>query len=471
MRSASDITAGSHRSAALLRKVASRLIFLLTALSILVPVEKARSQITGDSPVPNCRIAVWRGFRKAAMTFTFDDNYRMHSTLAAPALEAHGFRGTFYIVTNRVGAGWAPGWDTVRLMALHGHEIGSHSKNHPLFTELYQHPEWADSIVHEFRDSRDTIDARLPFRRCTSFAWPGGANNDPLIGMSANWYPACRGSSNAYNGIRPESMHNICSVHIYVSDSLPLVNNYVTDILRAGGWLVERWHGFRDGADTNGYEPVPIQRFRDHLDFTSLHGNDLWVSTLDSVSRYIRERDSTTFVQTDSTALRITFLLTHSMQDSAGIYQLPLTLKIRVPADTGRIGGIFHGGVRLPYRLSIDPGEIPVATFEAVPNAGAIQLAMNPYGTAEGRGMPRPLQCAPNPFRDEAALTFGMAQAGGAVIRIADLAGRILHTETIQLGSGPARVHIGRNGLLPGVYPCTVTTASGTASVRLVLLP
>ncbi len=448
-------------------------VFLLMLITTIAPEITLRAQTSQTVPLQfkNCQIAVWRGFRKAAMTFTFDDNYRMQATLAAPALEAHRFRGTFYIVTNRVGGGWTPGWDTVRMMALNGHEIGSHSKNHPRFTDLYLHPEWADSIVHEFRDSRDTIDARIPFRRCTTFAWPSGATNIPLMEESATWYRACRGTSNAYNGIRPESMQNICSVHIYVADSLSLVNSYVTDILRAGGWLVERWHGFRNGADTNGYEPVPIQRFRDHLDFTSLHGNDLWVSTLDSVSRYIRERDSTTFVQADSTALRITFQLTHGMQDTANYYRLPLTLKVRVPADTGRIGGIFQGGNRLAHRIAMDPGDIPVATFEAVPNGGVIELAMNPFAAGEVGGMPPTLRCIPNPIRGQATLAFRMDRSGIAVIRIFDISGRLVRTFSKTCDAGPAEAVIDRHGLEAGVFHCTVTTGAGTSSVRLTVLP
>lgn len=84
-------------------------------------------------------IARWRGFKKAAYSITFDDNYRFQVLYAAPVLNQHNYKATFFLVTNRVGQGWAPGWDAINMLAAQGHEIASHSKNHPNFITLSQH--------------------------------------------------------------------------------------------------------------------------------------------------------------------------------------------------------------------------------------------------------------------------------------------------------------------------------------------
>ena len=72
-------------------------------------------------------IARWRGFKKAAYSLSFQDNYRYQVMYATPVLNQHNYKSTFFIVTNRVGQGWAPGWDTLNMLAAQGHEIASHS--------------------------------------------------------------------------------------------------------------------------------------------------------------------------------------------------------------------------------------------------------------------------------------------------------------------------------------------------------
>lgn len=90
------------------------------------------------------------GTPERAVLFTFDDGGVGAIRDAAPALEARGWRGLFYIATDWIGrAGFL---DAAQIRELHrnGHAIGSHSCSHP--TRMSHLPpaqmraEWRDSV-------------------------------------------------------------------------------------------------------------------------------------------------------------------------------------------------------------------------------------------------------------------------------------------------------------------------------------
>ena len=77
------------------------------------------------------------------VAFTFDDGLREHYTEVAPILEKHGFRGTFNVVTDRIGT--APDtymtWEQVRDLVRRGHAIESHTLSHPDLKALVERGE------------------------------------------------------------------------------------------------------------------------------------------------------------------------------------------------------------------------------------------------------------------------------------------------------------------------------------------
>lgn len=61
---------------------------------------------------------------------TFDDGYEDAYKFAFPILQAHGFNGTFYIVTGFVDAKSYVKWPEIRSMVAGGMQIGSHTIHH-----------------------------------------------------------------------------------------------------------------------------------------------------------------------------------------------------------------------------------------------------------------------------------------------------------------------------------------------------
>lgn len=445
------------------------IILSIISSAYLSPVFSQRNNQSSSSAL-DYQIATWQGFKKSAFTITFDDNYRFQVTLATPILNEHNYKATYFIVTNRVGKGWAPGWDTLNMLASEGHEIASHSKNHADFVVLSQHPEWADSMIHEFRDSRDSINARVPSQQCDNFAWPNGSVDTACINVGKNYYMSCRGTENYFNGQEVANFYNIYSQHIYHDTPLEEVNGFIDTIVSTGGWLVERWHGFRLMHDTNGYEPVPIGEFAAHIDHVSENQNNLWITTLDSVVKYIRERDDATLYLIDSTGYHVVFDLTDNLPDTLFHYNVPLTLKIRRYAHMTNVYMITQGNKVLPYRISWQAG-IPYFVFSAIPHDSLIIMHIpDPAGTQDFIVTQGGAVNYPNPFRYHTTLVFDLPEAGFADIRICDLLGRQIRNLSNFYESGRNNLEFDGSELDPGVYDCIIGLPGRRMNVRMLIV-
>jgi peptidoglycan/xylan/chitin deacetylase (PgdA/CDA1 family) len=112
-----------------------------------------------------------------AVCFTFDDGFEATLANATAALERHGFRGSFYAVTAKVGAvsDWDGGeslplatWDTLRSAQAAGHEIGNHTVHHPRLAELDPEAQWQEIVTAQKRLVEEGLESG-------SFCYPYGS--------------------------------------------------------------------------------------------------------------------------------------------------------------------------------------------------------------------------------------------------------------------------------------------------------
>jgi peptidoglycan/xylan/chitin deacetylase (PgdA/CDA1 family) len=99
---------------------------------------------------------------------TFDDG-GVSALTAAAMLEERGWKGHFFIVTDRIGTRGFLSADQLQRLRRAGHTIGSHSHSHPsIFRELP-----VARMVEEWRGSSDLL-AQLLGEPCLSASVPGG---------------------------------------------------------------------------------------------------------------------------------------------------------------------------------------------------------------------------------------------------------------------------------------------------------
>jgi peptidoglycan/xylan/chitin deacetylase (PgdA/CDA1 family) len=152
---------------------------------------------------------VRRGYRGATFTkavisppgpktlvVTFDDAYRSVLELAAPILDRLSLPGTVFAPTDYIDAErpmswpgidhWAGGphehelepmsWEELGRLAAAGWEVGSHTRSHPLLTQVADD----DSLAGELAQSKAVIENRLD-RPCESIAYPYGDHDDRVV--------------------------------------------------------------------------------------------------------------------------------------------------------------------------------------------------------------------------------------------------------------------------------------------------
>ncbi len=123
------------------------------------------------------------------MAITFDDSWRQHSRVAAPALLARGLAAVFFLTSGEIGRPYRLSADDVRQLAQLGFDIGSHGMSHRFFTTLRD-----DELRAELGDSRKRLEDCIgkPVRW---LSLPGGRGNRRVVCLAAELgYEAIFGS-------------------------------------------------------------------------------------------------------------------------------------------------------------------------------------------------------------------------------------------------------------------------------------
>jgi peptidoglycan/xylan/chitin deacetylase (PgdA/CDA1 family) len=104
----------------------------------------------------------------AEVALTFDDGGSSAPAIAE-SLERRGWRGHFFITTERIGTPGFAGEDALRALAAAGHDVGSHSHTHPTYMGRLA----AADIEREWKLSRERLGEVLGAAPATA-TLPGG---------------------------------------------------------------------------------------------------------------------------------------------------------------------------------------------------------------------------------------------------------------------------------------------------------
>lgn len=332
------------------------------------------------------KVARWYKNKKAAVTYTFDDNTAKQLTVAVPLLDKYDFKATFYPVTN-----WGPNWDGFALAAQNGHEIGCHTSSHPDLSSLS-----VEEQEKQYVDSKTIIDKQITTSRCLTIAYPYCNIGDKAT--IEKHFIAGRICSGQIIPASPSDFYKLSSIACGSESSVVSADNFNTRVESAknmNGWCVFLLHGIDNDG---GYSPVAADQFDGHLSYVKSHDADYWVGSFVDVAKYIKERDAVSIVENLSNGDSIKVTVGDGLDNE--IYNRPLTIMRQLPngwndasvwlADTQleTTDTVIEGVSYVAFEIVPDLGELIIT--RATPNVTSIELPNEDF----------PFRIWPNPFTD-----------------------------------------------------------------------
>ncbi|HEX8109479.1 MAG TPA: polysaccharide deacetylase family protein [Kofleriaceae bacterium] len=200
---------------------------------------------------------------RATITFCFDDGWRNAHTRAAPILERHGHRGTFYVITQMPDYMLAEGEGRMTAeqwqdLASRGHEIGCHSRTHRRFPSCS-----AELVADEIEGSKDDL-ARLGLAAET-FAYPYGAlprSGDGPVQQAG--FRAARLYNDRSNP-RTADRWRLGAHGILASHTLADAARLIQDGIDHRSWLIFAFHQIESPAPQYGCTPELLDAICAHV--------------------------------------------------------------------------------------------------------------------------------------------------------------------------------------------------------------
>jgi hypothetical protein len=321
---------------------------------------------------PPYEVGTWRGFRKGAVSYTFDDNCSNQYAIAIPMFNSFDFDMTLFTVT-----GWSPNWTTLQNAANQGHEIASHTVTHPHLQELN-----ITEQTTELENSQSAIDSHITGDQCITIAYPYCEPSDPVT-LTETYYIAARICSNE---IVPSTLWNFYWISSFNCGSLGPINSTAqfiskfTTIESSHGWCVFMIHGIDDDG---GYSPLSSTILEESLEYLDANRETLWVSTFSNVVRYMKERMDVSVTEISNTGETITASVTDTLDNA--IYNYPVTIRRPVPEGWGSADVNQNGS---PVTSSIVlVNSIAYVMFDAVPDGGNVVISKGTYGDVVSNGI------------------------------------------------------------------------------------
>ena len=216
-------------------------------------------------------VAQYKGGKKAAASYTFDDGYAT-SFAIADMFEARGLRASFYIVPSTVeDDGWASWQDLAR----RGHEVGNHSMTHTV--DLGAATLTEAQLSAEILEAQRRMAAKMGSKP-EVVAFPWHSSTAAARAMALSTHLAIRTSTPEL----PFELAFFDSDHGEPAVALRTVNEQLQSTVSAGAWYVAAGHG----VDGDGWSPVTSAFLKQHLDYAQGFGDKLWIDTFVNVARY-----------------------------------------------------------------------------------------------------------------------------------------------------------------------------------------
>jgi hypothetical protein len=348
-------------------------------------VEQKPEQIEGKVVV-----ADWYNFKKAAYSLSFDDALVSQPKYVGPVLYRNNLKATFFILPTNLQADktqnaiWHFGyWYQYIDLYNQGHEIGSHTINHPDMTTLQDgDPNTEKTLQYELSEPIKKIKEKIPSCNVISFAYPSSIANAHVASETAKYYSSARIGWNQSNPKDPEWMMLKGDIITYTEERTlendtkkitELQTKIENEIITAGRWGTLIAHDVLpiEEAKTivGSYNPVSLETFTPFVQWLKAkqEANYLWIAPIGDVTKYRKEKETVKIEYWQKTTSRIELILTDTLENT--IYNQPLSLEVTLPSNWTMVVVTTEGISK--QKMMVKNGKIRI---NATPDKGIVVL-------------------------------------------------------------------------------------------------
>jgi peptidoglycan/xylan/chitin deacetylase (PgdA/CDA1 family) len=200
-------------------------------------------------------------FANGLLTIAFDDAWASQYEVAAPALASRGVRASLFFVVEPIDEMWGGYLNVFQAHAFvaDGHEVGSHSMDHPDLTTLTDAEiDWQLSASQRWL--QDTFGQPVGH-----FAAPFTAIDDRVIATAQRYYDSLCCVQNGIN-LRGQDRYRLRAHYVLSSTSVADVAALIDETVNVGGWRILGFHRFTTGSasDPYSYRLADFEAILDH---------------------------------------------------------------------------------------------------------------------------------------------------------------------------------------------------------------
>lgn len=333
-------------------------------------------EITWPAEPGAAEVCLWKNDRYAAISLTIDDNCRPDHDWWLAQAEKHGFKLTWFVITDKVDGrnkGFDGTWADWQRLADAGHSIQSHTTNHRAAKK--GEPPIPDEDLHAmYRDSLAAINAHVTNNVACCIAYPRG---EPHREIAAQYAIACRGTYGA-----PSEVNTVDYLNVNEGNyAQGYINVLLGEPADEPKWLNKADRRFRRGWCAVLHHLVHHGHTQEEIDASvaateaklanlAKYKDRIWFGTFPDVAKYGQERDTATLATVSSAPSRLVLSLADRMDDT--LFDEPLTLKVRLPGAWGAVRAT-QGGKPVAARI-VEHDGAAYALVDAVPDRGEIVI-------------------------------------------------------------------------------------------------
>lgn len=371
-----------------------KMYFSVLAISIAmlfaaIPVQS----LAADTEAVEAEIMDVYGGADGIISMTFDDGYYATALVLDELLAKYDLKASVMMIANSINTA-QPGYGDIskftKLFSTGRLEPQSHSMTHQRLTEDAVSPDNEYELYKsEISDSKTLLENIFPENDIVAFATPYGSMSANAVEFASKHYYAIRTTQQGVQTLNPASDAKLGGWYAMYSpvtyrnsfdsaaDPEATQWNWIKKCIddAANGWYIPITHRV---GDVEGAELSYKMADKMFAYIASLRDEGkVWVTTYSEAVKYVRERqNSTVSAYFDEESIFVDVKMTGTTDDGlplgTDVFNVPLTVKIEVPADYSKIYYTNAGKEYITEAFS--QGSKNYVYVNVSPNSGPVKL-------------------------------------------------------------------------------------------------